>query len=72
MIKKLLSILALLCLTVSSAWATGELNGVFSVSATKQVCFSKGNLRYASSAWSFFDNQYDYYTSYNATTRATC
>jgi hypothetical protein len=40
--------------------------GVFSVSATKQVYFSKGNLRYASGAWSFFDNQYDYYTSYSA------
>ena len=26
----------------------------------------KGNLRYASSKWSFFDNQYDYYTSYSA------
>ena len=41
-------------------------NGKFSVSDTKQVYFSKGNLRYASGAWSFFDNQYDYYTSYSA------
>ncbi len=33
----------------------------FSVSATKQVCFSKGNLQYIQSAqtWSFADNQYD-------------
>ena len=44
----------------------GALNGVFSVSDTKQVYFSKGNLRYESSKWSFFDNQYDYYTSYSA------
>jgi hypothetical protein len=42
------------------------LSGVFSVSSTKKVKFSKGNLRYASGTWSFFDNQYDYYTSYSA------
>ena len=44
----------------------GAINGKFSVSDTKQVYFSKGNLRYVSGAWSFFDNQYDYYTSYSA------
>ena len=44
----------------------GALSGVFSVSDSKQVYFSKGNLRYASSKWSFFDNQYDYYTSHSA------
>ena len=44
----------------------GAINGKFSVSDTKQVYFSKGNLRYASSKWSFFDNQYDRYTSYSA------
>ena len=44
----------------------GAINGKFSVSDGKQVYFSKGNLRYASSKWSFFDNQYDYYTSYSA------
>ena len=44
----------------------GALSGKFSVSDGKQVYFSKGNLRYASSKWSFFDNQYDYYTSYSA------
>ena len=41
------------------------LSGVFSVSSTKKVKFSKGNLRYASGTWSFFNNQYDYYTSYS-------
>ncbi len=46
--------------------AVGALAGKFSVSSTKQVYFSKGNLRYASGTWSFFDNQYDYYTSYSA------
>ena len=44
----------------------GAISGVFSVSDGKQVYFSKGNLRYASSKWSFFDNQYDYYTSQSA------
>ena len=43
----------------------GAISGKFSVSDGKQVYFSKGNLRYASSKWSFFDNQYDYYTSYS-------
>lgn len=44
---------------------TGAISGKFSVSSTKKVYFSKGNLRYVSSTWSFFDNQYDYYTSYS-------
>ena len=43
----------------------GAISGVFSVSSTKKVYFSKGNLRYESDAWSFFDNQYDYYESYS-------
>ncbi len=42
------------------------INGKFSVGAEKKVYFSKGNLRYESGTWSFFDNQYDYYTSYSA------
>ncbi len=45
----------------------GAINGKFSVNANgKQVYFSKGNLRYTSNTWSFFDNQYDYYTNYSA------
>ena len=50
----------------AAAVPDGALNGKFSVSDGKQVYFSKGNLRYASSKWSFFDNQYDYYTSHSA------
>lgn len=54
----------------SASWKmteqTGATGGFFSVSDTKKVYFSKGNLRYASGTWSFFDNQYDYYTSYSA------
>ena len=41
------------------------LSDVFSVSDSKTVKFSKGNLRYASGTWSFFNNQYDYYNSYS-------
>ena len=37
----------------------GALTGKFSVSSTKQVQFSKGNLQYDGSAWSFHTNQYD-------------
>ena len=45
----------------------GVINGKFTVSASgDQVYFSKGNLKYNGSAWSFFDNQYDYYNSYSA------
>ena len=52
--------------TYAAAAPVGVLAGEFSVSSTKKVKFSKGNLRYASGTWSFFDNQYDYYTSYSA------
>ena len=44
----------------------GALIGQFSVGAEKKVYFSKGNLRYASSTWSFFDHQYDCYDDYSA------
>lgn len=41
---------------------TGAINGLFSVSATKQVYFSKGNLQYQASTniWRFAENQWDY------------
>lgn len=42
----------------------GAVNGVFSVSATKKVRFSKGNLQYIGSTtpayWKFAENQWDY------------
>ena len=43
--------------------------GVFSVSATKQVTFSPGNLQYTQSTntWSFAENQYDYIGTDNVT-----
>ena len=41
---------------------SGALNGVFSVSGTKHVRFSKGNLQYKASTdtWRFAENQWDY------------
>ena len=41
---------------------TGSINGLFSVSDTKQVYFSQGNLQYQASMnkWRFAENQYDY------------
>ncbi len=44
------------------------LSGAFSISATKQVCFSRGNLQYQASAkiWRFAENQYDYIGSDNS------
>ena len=45
---------------------TGELAGLFSVSDTKKVRFSKGNLRYETdyARWSFFDYQYKFTPNY--------
>lgn len=42
----------------TQVWMSGE----FSVSSTKKVCFSKGNLQYRASnnTWRFAENQWDY------------
>ena len=47
---------------------TGAINGLFSVSADKQVYFSQGNLQYQASTdtWKFAENQYDYVGSDNS------
>jgi len=46
----------------------GAIDGLFSVSATKQVYFSKGNLQFIGSEsphyWKFADNQWDYFGDY--------
>ena len=41
---------------------TGAINGLFSVSPSKQVYFSQGNLQYQASTntWRFAEHQYDY------------
>ena len=57
---RLLFMLTALLTFAQGAWATGELPGVFSVSSTKQVVFSQGNLQYTKSTgvWSFMEHQY--------------
>ena len=47
--------------TDNSTTPAGALPGVFSVSATKKVYFSKGNLKYTreDNVWGFFDKQYE-------------
>lgn len=46
----------------------GAINGLFSISATRQVWFSQGNLQYQASTntWRFADYQYDYIGSDNS------
>ena len=43
-----------------SSLPDGALSGLFSVSDTKQVYFSQGNLQYSGSAYQFATNQWDY------------
>ena len=51
----------------------GALPGLFSVSATKQVHFSQGNLQYQASTntWRFAEHQYDYVGSDNRSISST-
>ena len=51
----------------------GRLNGLFSVSDTKQVYFSQGNLQYQASTntWRFAEHQYGYVGADNANISAT-
>ena len=51
----------------------GALPGLFSVSATKQVYFSQGNLQYQASTktWRFAEHQYDYVGSDNRSISST-
>ncbi len=51
----------------------GTLSGLFSVSATKQVQFSQGNLQYQASTdtWRFAENQYDLIGSDNSNISAS-
>ena len=57
---RLLTLLVLLAAVVTGAWAqTGMINGLFSVSATKRVYFSKGNLQYDGTNWKFAASQWE-------------
>lgn len=52
---------------------TGRINGVFSVSASKKVYFSNGNLQYQASTntWRFAEHQYDICASNNTSISST-
>ena len=52
---------------------TGAINGLFSVSSTQQVYFSKGNLQYQASThtWRFATNQYDMIGNSNSNISST-
>lgn len=58
------TLLAFVCaVSVVAVYAVeGALTGLFSVSAGKQVYFSRGNLQYQAQFdnWRFAENQYDY------------
>ncbi len=58
----LVLLLCVVGMTKSLAQPQGALNGLFSVSDTKQVYFSQGNLQYQASTntWRFAINQWDY------------
>ena len=66
--KKIFTFLLALAASVGMSWAApavavnGKLPGKFSVSATKKVYFSQGNLQYNSNnqRWQFAENQYSY------------
>ena len=68
--KKISLLLSLLLLS-SGMWA--QLSGNFSVSASKQVQFSKGLLRYhcGNKTWSFASNQYDVIGASNSNVSST-
>ena len=59
--RKILTLCAAAMIAISTMAAEGALNGKFSVSATKQVVFSQGNLQYQASTdtWRFAENQWD-------------
>ena len=62
---RILTLLALLMTAATGAWAqTGMTKGSFSVSATKRVHFSKGNLQLVGeNTFQFAENQWDYFGS---------
>lgn len=55
------------------ACPTGAINGLFSVSGSRQVYFSRGNLQYQASTntWRFAEHQYDYIGSANSNISST-
>ena len=60
--KKMLTLCAAAMIAISTMATEGALNGKFSVSATKKVYFSKGNLQYQASTgkWRFAEKQWHF------------
>ena len=59
--KKFFLFITALCCAVTINATEGALRGKFSISSTKQIQFSKGNLQYQASTdtWRFAENQWD-------------
>ena len=59
--RKFFLFIAALCYAVTINATEGALRGKFSISSTKQIQFSKGNLQYQASTdtWRFAENQWD-------------
>ena len=59
--RKFFFFIAALCCAVTINATEGALRGKFSISSTKQIQFSKGNLQYQASTdtWRFAENQWD-------------
>lgn len=56
-------------ISMTATYPTGAINGLFSVSDSKQVYFSKGNLQFVGTSWQFATNQYDILGSPQSSTR---
>ena len=63
-----------LVILASSPAPTGAINGLFSVSETQQVWFSRGNLQYLPTQrlWRFAENQFDYVGEFNSNISLIC
>lgn len=79
--KKIVFVFATIALLVATSCKKeeepvldGALNGLFSVSASKQVRFAQGNLQYQASTntWRFAEQQYGIVGNLNAQISATC
>lgn len=57
-------------ISMTATYPTGAINGLFSVSDSKQVYFSKGNLQFVGTSWQFATNQYDILGTPQSSTRA--
>lgn len=56
-------------ISMTATCPAGSINGLFSVSDSKQVYFSKGNLQFVGTSWQFATNQYDILGTPQSSTR---